>query len=285
MQVLSTKGWADYELLDSGNGYRLERYGKYVLSRPDPQAIWLPFLSSSDWDTANAKFLNDKWQLRDARFPASWNVSYDTLSFCLRLTPFKHTGIFPEQHLHWDFISRVLAGVKEKQPHVLNLFGYTGAASLISVKAGAKVTHVDASRSAIAWAKENQALCGFSDMSIRWIVDDALTFVNREIRRGVKYDAIIMDPPAYGHGPNKEVWDFSRSFPKLLSACKEVLSPAPLFVIANAYAISSSAIMLGNLFEDQFGHLGAKTEYGELAIEEKGRNRVLSTGIFAKWYA
>ncbi|MEK7092411.1 MAG: class I SAM-dependent methyltransferase, partial [Patescibacteria group bacterium] len=268
---------------DSGNGHRLERYGQFVLSRPDPQAIWLPCLPSADWNSANAKFLNDKWQT-SSRFPKSWNISYHSLTFKLFLTSFKHTGLFPEQHLHWDFISGVIAGVKENPLRVLNLFGYTGAASLAAVKAGARVTHVDASRSAIAWAKENQALCGFSDTSIRWIVDDALTFVSREIRRGVRYDGIIMDPPVYGHGPNKEIWDFSRSFPKLLSACKEVLSPAPLFVIANAYAISSSAIMLGNLFEDQFNSLGGKVEYGELAIEEKSRKRLLSTGIFAKWH-
>lgn len=171
----------------------------------------------------------------------------------------------------------------DNKPHILNLFAYTGIASLVAAAAGAKVTHLDASKQAISWVKENQLASKLSDKPIRWILDDALKFTAREVRRGVRYDGIIMDPPVYGHGPGGEVWDFAKSFPKLLDNCRQILSEKPLFVIVNAYAITASAIMLGNVLEDNLKHLGGKITIGELALQEKKRERLLSTGIFARW--
>lgn len=278
MKVLSTKGWKDYELIDSGNQKRLERFGKYVISRPDPQAIWKKTLNYSPWEKADAKFENEDWVKND-RFPKQWQVNYKNLKFYAKLTPFKHTGIFPEQILNWEFIETKIKD-STTQPNILNLFAYTGIASLVAAFNGAKVTHLDASKQSVGWAKENQRLSGLSDKPIRWILDDAISFTNREIRRGVLYDGIIMDPPVYGHGPNNEIWDFNKSFPVLLDNISKLLSKTPLFVIANAYALSSSSIMLRNLFEDYFPK--GNIEFGELALEQKN-NRLLSTGIFARW--
>lgn len=277
MKVISTKGWSDYELLDSGNGFRLERFSKYVISKPDPQAIWNQSLPKSQWDAADARFENNSW-IKKADFPQKWSIKYKNLEFYAKLTPFKHTGIFPEQSLNWDFIEKLLKNVNY-QPNILNLFAYTGTASIVALALGAKVTHVDASKPSIAFAKENQALSNLLDKPIRYILDDAIEFCAREIRRGNKYDGIIMDPPIYGHGPNGELWDFNKSFPILLNNCSKLLSEKPLFVIANAYAVSSSAIMLNNLFQDYFpkGNL----EYGELALEQQS-GRLLSTGIVSR---
>jgi 23S rRNA (cytosine1962-C5)-methyltransferase len=280
MQLLKTAGWSDYELLDSGNGQRLERFGQYVISKPDPQVIWKPGLSQSDWDKADAKYLEKDWNQNN--LPTKWPLSYKEIKFYAKLTPFKHTGVFPEQVLNWDFISDKIEKA-EKEVNVLNLFGYTGIASLVAVKAGAKVTHVDGSKPSIAWARENQALSELEDKPIRWLLDDAVEFTAREARRGNVYDAIIMDPPVYGHGPNGETWDFNKSFPQLLENCKKILTPNPLFVIVNAYAISSSSIMLVNAMEDYLGLNKEKIEYGELALEQKSNGRLLSTGLFARY--
>lgn len=277
MKVISTKGFKDYELLDSGNGSRLERFGNYIISKPDPQAIWNPSLDKSQWENADAKFQNNTW-VKKNNFPNSWNIKYKNLEFIAKLTNFKHTGIFPEQSLNWDFIEEIIKKSKST-PNVLNLFAYTGAASIVALASGANVTHVDASKPSITWAKDNQLLSNLSQKPIRYILDDAIEFCSREIRRGVKYDGIIMDPPVYGHGPDGQLWDFNKSFPILLNNCSKLLSSNPLFVIANAYAVSSSAIMLKNLFEDYFpkGNL----EFGELALEQKN-SRLLSTGIFSR---
>ncbi len=277
MNLFSTKGWEDYELIDSGNGMRLERYGKYVISRPDPQAIWKPSFPH-EWENSTAVFANDKWE-KQHNFPEKWELGYKGLKFYARLTPFKHTGIFPEQSLNWDFIEEKIVKT-HNQPKVLNLFAYTGIASLVAAKNGALVTHLDASKPSIAWAKENQGLSGLSEKPIRYILDDALAFTAREMRRGNVYDAIIMDPPVYGHGPNSEVWDFEESFPLLLQNCSRLLSKSPLFVLANAYAVSASSLMLNNLFEDYFGN--RNIEYGELCLSQRN-GRLLSTGIFARF--
>jgi 23S rRNA (cytosine1962-C5)-methyltransferase len=286
MQVLSTKGFEDYELLDCGNGARLERFGAYVISKPDPQAIWKPTLAQAQWQLADGIFENDKWQTK-SKIPDKWIVKYNDLSFYAKLTPFKHTGIFPEQSLNWEFIQESICNKQKsgnvEQVNILNLFAYTGAASLAAAKAGAKVTHLDGSKSSITWAKENQVLSGLSDKPIRWILDDALEFTAREARRGNSYDGIIMDPPVYGHGPNGETWDFDKSFPHLLENCKKILNPNPVFVIINAYAISSSSLMLINTMEDYLGLPHDKIEYGELALEQKSNGRLLSTGIFARY--
>ncbi len=284
MIILTTSGWSDYELIDSGNGKRLERFGKYILSRPDPQIIWQPLKDKSIWQKADAifeKIAGDKgyWNFK-TKLPDKWQMSYKDLHFWVKLTPFKHTGVFPEQSLQWDWIEKVISNTNNIQ--VLNLFGYTGIASLVAAKNNAKVTHLDASRSTIAWARENQTLSNLNDKPIRWILDDAIKFCQREIRRGIKYDAIIMDPPIYGHGPNGEVWDFNQSFSELLKICQQLLSNNPLFIIINAYAISSSALMIQNMLKDMIGDIG-QIEVGELSIQQQDSDRLLSTGIFGRW--
>ena len=289
MNVLSTQGFKDYDLIDSGNGQRLERFGKFILVRPDPQVIWKPQKDNSFWEKADAvyeSFGNKGEWINKNKVPEKWLISYKDLSFFCKLTPFKHTGVFPEQSLQWDFMSEILSSMpKEKiQPSVLNLFGYTGVSSLICAANGAKVTHLDASKPAISWARENQEASGLMQKPIRWILDDALKFTQREVKRNVKYDAIIMDPPIYGHGPEGEKWDFNESFPKLMEICRNILSANPLFVIVNAYAISSSSIMLNNVLQDYLSDLGGNFEYGELALQEKDGDRLLSTGIFARWF-
>ncbi len=287
MNIFSTKGWEEYALLDSGDGQRLEVFGKYRLIRPDPQAIWKKKLGVDEWQKADAVFLKkdgkELWSTRSS-FPSTWDVSYKNLTLKAKLSPFKHTGIFPEQHLNWDFISELITK-SEQSVNVLNLFAYTGIASLIAAQSGAQVTHVDASRPTIGWARENQAASGLSDKPIRWILDDALKFVTREIKRGNKFHGIIMDPPVYGHGPEGERWDFSEHFPHLVDLCTQILSEKPLFFIVNAYAISSSALMLENVMRDFSVFNTGNLEIGELAIQEKSTERFLSTGMIARWKA
>ncbi|MGA3292051.1 MAG: class I SAM-dependent methyltransferase [Candidatus Microgenomates bacterium] len=274
-----------YELVDSGNGKRLERYGKYLLDRPDPQIIWKKTLSEDDWQKADAIFQKltenkGRWIVK-TNIPEKWELEYNDIKFWSKLSPFKHTGVFPEQTEQWDYIYEKIKG-ESHEVKVLNLFAYTGIASLFAAKAGAKVTHVDASKPAITWANENREL-NDKNLPIRWIIDDAIKFTSREIKRGIKYDAIIMDPPIYGHGPAGEIWDFNKDFPILLFNCKQILSDNPLFVLVNAYAISSSSITLANTLNDYFGSLGGNIENGELTLKEKSAGRLLSTGIWARW--
>lgn len=275
----------NYELIDSGEGRRLERFGDYLLDRPDPQIIWKKNLPASEWEKADAfykRITEDKgeWTLFK-KLPEKWEMSHSGVNFWVKLTPFKHTGIFPEQNVQWDYIYKMISGAN-RDINFLNLFAYTGIASLFAAKASAKVTHVDASRPAVTWANENRAL-NDKDWPIRWIIDDAIKFTEREIKRGVKYDAIIMDPPAYGHGPTGEVWDFNRDFPKLLANCKQLLSNNPLFVLVNAYAISSSSITIANTLNDAMKEFGGNIENGELTLKETSGGRLLSTGIWARW--
>lgn len=287
MTILCSTGWQDYTLLDTGHGQRLERFGSYTLIRPDPQIIWNPHLPKPLWNQADAVFTRttgDKGVWKYAHdIPSSWLMRYKSLSFFCKCSPFKHTGVFPEQQPHWDFIMETVTNAPKSSVHVLNLFGYTGIATLAAASAGAKVTHVDASRSAIRWARENQNASGLSHAPIRWILDDAISFVRREVKRGATYDAIIMDPPIYGHGPDGERWNFNESFPQLLTLCRSIFSNHPLFVIVNAYAISSSSIMLKNCMEELLGDLGGTIMYGELALQEHDNDRLLSTGIFSRW--
>jgi 23S rRNA (cytosine1962-C5)-methyltransferase len=214
--------------------------------------------------------------------PEKWQIGYKDLKFFAKLTPFKHTGIFPEQSLHWDWMGPMIKKAG-RQVNVLNLFGYTGLASLAAAAAGAKVTHVDASYPSIGWARDNQSLSGLADAPVRWINDDVTSFAAREARRGNTKYAIIMDPPAYGRGPKGETWIFGENFPHLLAACQNILSPNPLFIIVNAYAISSSALMLFNTLLDYTKPFGGSLECGELALSEKSAGRLLSTGIYARW--
>ena len=276
---------ADYELIDTGHQRRLERFGSYLISRPDPQLIWNPKFSEKEWKKADAIFEKKgenkgEWK-QNKKIPDRWLMHYKELSFYAKLTPFKHTGVFPEQSLHWDWMMQKIKNAK-REIKVLNLFGYTGIATLACAAAGAKVTHVDASYPSIGWAKENQKASKLEEAPIRWILDDALTFVEREKRRGNSYEAILMDPPAYGRGPKGETWNFNVSFPQLVEACSGILSKNPLFVLVNAYAISSSAITLGHVLNDYLPK-GRKVECGELCLKEKSDGRLLSTGMFGRW--
>ncbi|MDA1317141.1 MAG: class I SAM-dependent methyltransferase [bacterium] len=274
--------FADYELLDSGDGYRLERYGAYRIVRPDPQALWKPHLPTSEWTNAIATYRDKKWNCRTA-MPEHWIMSYKDLTFHARLTPFKHTGIFPEQSVMWDWIGDQVKKSAVPNPKVLNLFGYTGIASVAAAKAGAQVTHVDASKPAITWARDNMIASGLPSDAIRWILDDVITFLKREVKRNNTYDAIILDPPVYGHGPKGELWDFFKQVPLLLSLVKSVLSKSPLFLLMNAYAISASSIMLENVIDDLMKDTPGVITSGELILPESTGHRLLSTGIYGRW--
>lgn len=283
--------WQDYELLDTGNGERLERFGNFVLVRPFPEIDWERSAPQSLWDSADATFIKTKgdagyWKSK-SNLPDSWHMHWQDAVVNVYTSPFKHTGVFPEQCAHWDWMKKLLIAQKthkpEHQPHVLNLFAYTGMASVVCAQTGAKVTHVDSSRAAIGWAKKNQASSGLDDRSIRWILDDAMKFVSREVNRGVTYDAIIMDPPVYGHGAKGEVWDFKRSFPKLLSLCRSILVEDPLFVLINAYAVAITPEQLESKLKEMMQNRAGMYESGELLLEEKNSQNTLSTGLYSRF--
>lgn len=281
--------FTDFQLLDTGDGFRLEQWGPYRLARPDPQIIWSRHLDDNEWNACDARYeaMGTKGGWNEiSKLPASWPVRYtvpgtDTaLSLKARLTPFKHTGIFAEQAANWEWMAKKLAGKKNRK--ILNLFGYTGAASVILTALGHSVTHVDASKPAIGWAKENQELNKLPPDSIRWILDDAAKFVMREIKRGQKYDGILMDPPAFGHSPDGRTWKFNDDLPNLLSDCVELLTDDADFLLVNGYATNSSAIALRNLMEDSLKGKPGALEYGELCLEQQDK-RLISTGIFSRW--
>ncbi len=289
-EILVTKSQPDYELLDSGEGEKLERYGGIVLRRPDPQALWNKKLSKEAWEKADGSFVRPEgqkggvWKMKKG-VQEEWQISMNGLKFWIKPTSFKHTGVFPEQLPNWQWMERQ---VKNKNLQVLNLFGYTGGATLACAKAGASVTHVDASKSAVTWANDNTKISGLKDSSIRLILEDALSFVKKEVKRGKKYDAIIMDPPAFGRGAKGEVWKIEDSFLPLLKNCFELLSDNPSFFLINGYASGYSATAYHNNLEDLVKKYGGKVESGELAIEEKlsddeKQGRLLPCGIFARW--
>jgi len=288
--ILTTKPGTDYELIDSGNEEKLERYGKYVLRRPDPQALWNKTLSEKEWKEADAFFFRDSerkgWR-KDKEMQNEWQISFDDLKFNIKPTAFKHIGIFPEQEPNWKFIKSKVESEKSKgrkeSIKILNLFGYTGGATLAGLSAGAEVTHVDGSKSAINWAKENAELSGFDKKPVRWIIDDARKFVMREIKREIKYDAIIMDPPSFGRGGKSEIWKIEDDFLKLLDDCSKILSDNPLFFIINGYASGYSSIAYMNALEPIIKKFGGEIEIGELTIEESKSGRLLPCGIFARW--
>lgn len=285
--ILTTKASADYELLDSGAGRKLERYGALTFSRPDPQAIWPTTLPESKWQADLAYIRTGKtgeWKT-GASVPKSWPITFEGLTFEIRPTTFKHTGLFPEQAPNWQWsMSLIEKAVKEgREISVLNLFGYTGGATLAAAKAGAKVTHVDASKMAVEWARENATLSGLADAPIRWILDDAKKFIEREAKRGNRYDAIIMDPPTFGHGPKNEVWKIEEDFTILLELARKVLTDDPLFFLLNGYAAGYSPISYANSLEYVMRDFKGTIEMGELALEESESKRLLPAGIFARW--
>lgn len=249
MQILTPNSLKDHSLLDSGNGRKLECFAGYLISRPEPGAIWDKKLSAADWNQAQAVFIETgKWR-QVSPPPRPWLFRHKDLTLELKLTPYKHTGVFPEQAVNWEWCSELIKN-SPGQPNVLNLFAYTGAASLAAAVAGARVSHVDSSKPAVSWAKRNQELSQLSDKSIRWMVDDCLKFAEREVKRGTKYDAIIMDPPAFGRDTSGKTFKFDRDLPRLLNICSNLLTDNPLFFLINAYNVGHSPQTLKNLLAD-----------------------------------
>lgn len=279
--------WKDYRLLDATDGFRLESWGGVILVRPDPQVVWKFERKSPMWDNAHRVYHRSSsggghWEYRK-KFADRWNVDYDTLKFAVSPTGFKHTGLFPEQATNWDEYAKMIKK-ENRQINVLNLFGYTGGATLACAAAGAKVCHVDSSKGMVQWGKENAALSGLSGAPIRWIVDDCMKFVAREIRRGNKYDGIIMDPPSYGRGPNGEVWKLEENIFDLLEMCSQILSDDPLFVAVNSYTtgVSPSVMeyMLSVMLKDRYKGRVKAEEIG-LVVESTGM--ALPCGSTAFW--
>ncbi len=288
--MLETPGWTDYRLLDSGNGRKMERYGSCRIVRPEPQALWTPRRDEDFWNAADAVFTGGKdeesdggrWRFRKP-LPDTWKMDYRGIGFLGRFTSFRHVGVFPEQETHWSWMLGHIESAP-KPPNILNLFGYTGIASLIAARAGASVVHVDASKKSIAWARENQAISGLDKLPIRWIVDDAMKFVAREERRGTKYDGIILDPPKFGRGPKNETWDLFTNLPEMMRICRHLLSENPLFVMLTAYSIRASFMAIHELSAEVLADLGGTLESGELLLrEEGGGGRLLSTSMFSRW--
>lgn len=286
MSTLTASAWQDYALLDSGHGRKLERFGAVVLIRPEAQAVWSPGLPSADWDAAHAVYelvdqTGGRWQQRHP-FPARWTLSYGALRLWVQASRSRQIGVFPENAIHWDWIAEQVQAA-QNPPRVLNLFGYTGLATLAAAQAGAHVTHVDASRKAVVWARENQLLSGLQDRPIRWIVEDALTYLRREQRRGVRYDGIVIDPPAFGRGPGGEVWTFDRLFDVLCKACRAVLSDSPQFVVATVYTKSATLAALRAGIGSTLAGRSDDIATGELVTVERSAGRVLHNALYARW--
>lgn len=291
--ILIENGWQDYVLLDSGAGRKLEMFGKVRVSRPEPQALWEKSLPESEWAKADATFINasekeddDKgsWQLHK-KLSETWPVEVEGVQMLCRLMTYRHMGLFPEQRPHWSWFKKIIETTSIKPFKILNLFGYTGAASLIAASAGAEVTHVDASKKAIQWARENQDASGLNDAKIRWICDDAAKFVAREGRRGNKYDGILLDPPRYGRGPEGEVWKFETDVGPLLSACADLLADDAKFLILTAYTMRLSSLTLDHMMKDALKGRPGKTDHGELLLVDKTGLRPLATSMFSRWSA
>lgn len=292
--------WKDYEVLDTGNGEKLERWGDYILVRPDPQVIWKCDHKHPGWKNNDGHYHRSskgggEWEFKG--LPNEWSISYDLksidekLSFNLKPFAFKHTGVFPEQAANWEWTSSIIKKEAEKRSEgdpvkVLNLFAYTGGATMAALAAGASVAHVDASKGMVGWAKENAVSSGLSDRPVRWLVDDCGKFVEREIRRGNKYDGIIMDPPSYGRGPKGEIWKIEESIWPFLENCVQLLSGRPLFFLINSYTTGLQAgvldHMMGKLITPKFG---GKCESDEVGLPVSGTDLVLPCGASGRWEA
>jgi 23S rRNA (cytosine1962-C5)-methyltransferase len=276
LHLLVTEPWADYELLDCGHGRKLERYGSFRFIRPEPQALWAP--QQADWQ-ADGEFVGGsdeegggRWRL-EQRVPPRWELARGAARFFASNTPFRHLGFFPDMAAQWDHMAARMGPGKR----FLNMFGYTGVASLIAAAAGAEVTHVDASRKAVAAARDNAALSGLEAAPVRWLVDDALKFLRREVRRGRRYDGIMLDPPKYGRGPDGEIWSLERDLPELATLARQLLSEDG-FLILTVYAVRMSAVALGGLLAEA----GGRVEAGDMAVRESGRGMLLPTAIFGR---
>ena len=292
--ILETAADEGYALIDSGGGEKLERYGPYRIVRPEAQALWPKSLEAGVWERADAVFTGDtdedgmgRWRFPAAPLGETWPMRLLDVDFNGRFTSFRHVGVFPEQIAHWSWMRGIVAAAG-RPVKVLNLFGYTGVASLVAAQAGAEVTHVDASKKAIGWARENQALAGLGDRPIRWICDDAMKFVLREERRGNDYDIVLADPPKFGRGPNGEVWQLFDHLPPLLDVCRSLLSREALALVLTAYSIRSSFYSIHELMRETMRGAGGRVESGELLIRETGETggtagRALSTSLFSRW--
>ena len=279
-------GWKDYELIDATDGERLERWGNYTLVRPDPQVIWKGAGKSPLWKSADASYKRSRsgggaW--KDSRVPETWTIEYKNLKFLIKPMGFKHTGLFPEQATNWDWFSNLIKNAN-RPVKVLNLFAYTGGATIAAAAAGASVCHVDAAKGMVQQAKENARLSGLENAPIRYIVDDCKKFVEREIRRGNKYDGIIMDPPSYGRGPGGEVWKIEDSVDEFVSLVSQVLSDKPLFFLINSYTTGLSPLTMKYIIDMRVAErFGGKTEVGELGLHVTQTGGFLPCGASARW--
>ncbi len=281
-----SENWKEYELLDASDGERLERWGKYILVRPDPQIIWKNTREHPLWKKADGIYRRSSgggggWV--KSKMPEQWALGYGDLNFRIKPMGFKHTGLFPEQAANWDWFSKLIKNA-DRPIKVLNLFAYTGGATMAAAAAGAQVVHVDASKGMVAMAKENAQLCGLADAPIRYIVDDCKKFVEREIRRGNKYDGIIMDPPSYGRGPNGEVWKLEDNIDELITLVSQVLSDEPLFFLVNSYTTGLSPMTMGYIVDLKVtSRYGGYTEAGELGLKVSQSGLVLPCGASTRW--
>lgn len=293
LAVIEMAGFPDYALLDSGLGRKLERFGRVVVDRPEPQALWQPRLARAEWASAHAVFSasgeddeKGRWRI-DKPVPDGWPVRIDGVTMLCRLQGLWHLGLFPEQHPHWLWMLERIASLKAKggePPRVLNLFGYTGSASLLAAAAGAHVTHVDASKKSVAWGRDNQAASKLADKPVRWIVDDARKFTAREVRRGKLYDIILVDPPKFGRGPEGETWDLFTDLGGLLKDCARLLDPRSPALVLTVYAIRASALAFEQLVAETMGQRAGSSQAGELAIREHGADaRLVPTSLYVRW--
>ncbi|ASY61495.1 SAM dependent methyltransferase [Sinorhizobium sojae CCBAU 05684] len=292
--ILETAAAAGYHLIDSGNGEKLEQYGPYRIVRPEAQALWPKSLPAAVWNEADAIFTGDtdedgmgRWRFPREVLGETWPMQLLDTDFLGRFTSFRHVGVFPEQLAHWSWVRDQVASA-DRPLKVLNLFGYTGVASLVAAKAGAEVTHVDASKKAIGWARENQAVARAERLPIRWICDDAMKFIQREERRGSRYDIVLTDPPKFGRGPNGEVWQLFDHLPAMLDICREILSDGARGLVLTAYSIRASFYSIHELMRETMRGRGGRVESGELIIREGGLDgaspgRALSTSLFSRW--
>lgn len=279
--------WVDYEILDMADGKKLERWGKFILDRPDPQIVWKEKTNKELWNKANAIYHRSKkgggyWENKTS-VPSNWQIKYKDLTFNIKQMGFKHTGLFPEQAVNWDYMINKIKKSNRKIK-VLNLFAYTGGATVACAYAGADVVHVDSSKGMVSWAKENIVSSNLEDRYVRFIVDDCIKFVQREIRRGNKYDAIVMDPPSFGRGANGEVWNIEESLFPLIKLCEEVLSDNPLFFLINSYTTGMSPTVLENILNITINRkYNGRVTSGEVGLPMKSSNLILPCGIYGLW--
>jgi 23S rRNA (cytosine1962-C5)-methyltransferase len=287
LNLLESSAWTDYELLDTGDGLKLERFGPYRFVRPEVQAMWKPALPATSWQDIHAVFQptseesGGHWDFKK-KVAEKWEMRYGNLKFWAMTTPGRHLGVFPETAAHWDWMANLVCQAN-RPVKTLNLFGYTGIASLALAGSGAAVTHIDASKKSVTWGRENQSLSRLDERPIRWIVDDAIKFVEREARRGAKYDGIILDPPKFGRGPKGEVWEIYKSLPALLDSCRAVVSDSPLFMAITLYAVRASAVHLYYSLEEMMTGFKGKMDAGELVTRETSAGRLISHAVFARW--